>query len=137
MKVKKQMELDKIERQRDEEHKKRLLIQMKRERCEKLGIPFDEAAALKELENHNVEKPKAQLSKSERVLVQLEQVRVGSFAYPEKSKSFYELVVIYLSNIIKNPGEPKYRKINTANNAYQTRVASIFGGPEALQAIGF
>lgn len=30
MKVKKQMELDKIERQRDEDHKIKLLLQMKR-----------------------------------------------------------------------------------------------------------
>lgn len=70
---------------------------MKRERCEKLGIPFNEAEVLKELETHAADKPKVALSKSERVMVQLEQVRVGSFAYPEKSKSFYELVVIYLS----------------------------------------
>lgn len=97
MKVKKQMELDKIERQRDEDHKKRLLLQMKRERCEKLGIPFNEAEALKELDTHVTEKPKGALSKSERVMVQLEQVRVGSFAYPEKAKAFFDLAVIYLS----------------------------------------
>ena len=100
MKVKKQMELDKIERQRDEDHKKRLLIQMKRERCEKKGNPFNEAEALKELEHPQAEKPVTSLSKSERVQVQLEQVRVGSFAYPEKSKSFYDLVVIYLSTVL-------------------------------------
>ena len=96
-KIKKQLELDKIERQRDEEHKRRLLLQMKRERCEKLKIPFNEEEALKELGIHAAEKPKTDLSKSERVSVQLEQVRVGTFAYPEKGKSFYELVVIYLS----------------------------------------
>lgn len=33
MKMKKQMELDKIEKQRDEEYKRKLKIQMKRERC--------------------------------------------------------------------------------------------------------
>jgi hypothetical protein len=83
MKVKKQMEIDKIEKQRDEDHKKQLLLQMKRERCEKLKIPFNEAEAIREIEGNIKEVPKpVNLSKSDRVMVQLEQVKVGSFAYP-------------------------------------------------------
>lgn len=77
-------------------------------------------------------------------MVQLEQVRVGALTYPERAKAFFELVVIYLSkiltnldNIIKNPTEPKYRRINMGNQVYQNKVATVFGGNEALQAIGF
>jgi len=63
---------------------------MRRERCEKLGLPFNEEEAIKELGGHTNEVPKAvNLSKSDRVMVQLEQVKVGSFAYPEKAKSFF------------------------------------------------
>lgn len=75
-------------------------MQMKKERCEKLGIPFNEAEALKEIQTESVPKQAVQLSKSESVMVQLEQVRVGAMTYPERAKAFFELVVIYLS---KNP----------------------------------
>lgn len=51
MQVKRQMELDKIQKQKDDDYKKRLLLDMKRERCLKLGIPFNEAEALREIES--------------------------------------------------------------------------------------
>jgi hypothetical protein len=71
--VKRQMELDKIQKQKDDDYKKRLLLEMKRERCLKLGIPFDEAKALQEIESKSSDKPSqpVHLNKSDRVMVQL------------------------------------------------------------------
>ena len=77
--ARRQIELDRIEKEKDAEHKRRLLLQMKKERCDKLGIPFVEEEALKELKK---DKTPPKLSKTESIYIQLEQVRVGNFAYP-------------------------------------------------------
>ncbi len=77
------------------------------------------------------------LSKLEQVEVQCEQVRVGMHAYPEKAKTFFDTANIYVSNIIKNNGDEKTRKINKSNKAFQDRIAGCFAGVETLQVIGF
>jgi len=104
---------------------------MKIERCQKLGIPYVEE------ENLETKKEVPKLSKTEGIYVQIEQVRVGNFAYPERAKTLYDTTILYLNNIIKNPTEPKFRRINTENSAFQNRIKTAFGGPELLQAIGF
>lgn len=38
---------------------------------------------------------------------------------------------------MKDPNEPKFRRINTEGSAFQNRIASAFGGRELLEAIGF
>ncbi|EYB98770.1 hypothetical protein Y032_0128g1433 [Ancylostoma ceylanicum] len=48
-----------------------------------------------------------------------------------------ETIGKYLQNIIENPGEPKYRRIRLSNKAYQERVASVKGGREFLNSVGF
>ncbi|KHJ90399.1 PUB domain protein [Oesophagostomum dentatum] len=48
-----------------------------------------------------------------------------------------ETIGKYLQNIIENPDEPKYRRIRLSNKAYQERVASVKGGREFLEAVGF
>lgn len=37
------------------------------------------------------------MSKSEAVYVQMEQVRVGNFGYPERAKTLFDTATIYLS----------------------------------------
>jgi predicted thioredoxin/glutaredoxin len=64
-------------------------------------------------------------------------VKVGMHAYPEKAKVFFETALIYVNNIIKNNGEEKFRKINKENKAFQSRIVEVFGGVEALMAIGY
>lgn len=43
----------------------------------------------------------------------------------------------YLSNIMDNPGEEKYRKIRRANKTFAQKVAGCRGAVEFLKAIGF
>ena len=75
--VKRQLELDKIEKRRDEDYKKQLVEQMRREKAEKLGKKYEEGQPI-EVET----KPKMQLNMLEQLEVQCEQVRVGMNAYP-------------------------------------------------------
>lgn len=69
--------------------------------------------------------------------VQCQQVTVGMHAYPDRAKVFFETANIYVSNIIKNNGDEKTRKINKANKAFQERIAGCFAGVETLEVIGF
>lgn len=69
--------------------------------------------------------------------MQCEQVRVGMHAYPDRAKVFFDTANIYVSNIIKNNGEEKTRKINKSNKAFQERIANCFAGVETLEVIGF
>jgi len=56
---------------------------------------------------------------------------------PEAVKRCVTLVRTYIINIAQNPLEPKFRSINTANKAFQERVAPFEVAREILQAVGF
>jgi thioredoxin 1 len=43
----------------------------------------------------------------------------------------------YVVNIVNNPTEPKYRKINLSNQSFQSRLGRLPGGKECLLQIGF
>lgn len=105
--AKRQIELDRIQKAKDEAYKQQLVEQMRREKNERLGIKT-EATGQKSAPKK--EEPK--YTKSEQVELQCEQVKVGNNAYPDKAKVFFETANIYVNNIIKNNGEEKFRKIN-------------------------
>jgi len=98
--AKRQIELDRIQKAKDEAYKQQLIEQMRREKNERLGIKTEET---KNVTAPKKEEPK--YTKTEQVELQCEQVKVGNHAYPEKAKIFFETANIYVNNIIKNNGE--------------------------------
>lgn len=128
--IKRQMELDKIQKRKDEEYKAKLLEDMKREKAAKLGRRVDEP------EKEKVEE-KPKLNFIEQFEIQCQQVHIGMMAHPHKAKAFFETASKILSNIVKNNGEEKYRKINLSNAKIQELIVSCFGGVEALKVAGF
>jgi len=48
-------------------------------------------------------------------------------------KTFFQL----LNNLLKDPANEKFRKVNLENNAIKTRIATINGGLNILKAGGF
>lgn len=42
-----------------------------------------------------------------------------------------------IENVLKDPKEDKYRRINLENNAYKKRVGNVIGGKVLMEAIGF
>lgn len=52
-----------------------------------------------------------------------------------------ELAIDYLTkictNILQNPGDPKFRSVRLANNAYNNKIAPTTGGRTFMEAIGF
>ena len=99
--------MDRIQKAKDEAYKRELVEQMRREKNERLGIKTEESKP-----TTAPKKEEVKYSKPEQVELQCEQVKVGNHAYPEKAKVFFETANIYVSNIIKNNGEEKFRKIN-------------------------
>jgi hypothetical protein len=56
---------------------------------------------------------------------------------PGVAKTCFKTAGIFLSNILKNPGEDKYKSIKLSNNAFHTRVGKINGGLAILKGAGF
>ena len=54
-----------------------------------------------------------------------------------KVESCTDVLCRYLDNILKNPGEEKYRRIKQGNKVFQERVKPIKGSVEFLLACGF
>jgi hypothetical protein len=46
-------------------------------------------------------------------------------------------VLLFVSNILKDPQEEKYRKINMENKIFKTKVNNCVGGTALLKAVGF
>jgi hypothetical protein len=76
--MKRQVELDKIQKQKDEQYKQRLLEEMRREKNAKLGIKEETAKVV----TTQAKKEEPKLSLLEQVEIQCEQVKVGNHAYP-------------------------------------------------------
>ena len=55
----------------------------------------------------------------------------------EKVRMCIDILMKYLDNIMKHPGEEKYCRIRVENKAFQEKVAPINGSVEFLQAAGF
>jgi len=56
---------------------------------------------------------------------------------PGVSKTCFKTITIYLGNVLKDPNEPKFQKINMQNEAFQKRVGKINGGIAILKGAGF
>jgi hypothetical protein len=56
---------------------------------------------------------------------------------PGVAKTCFKTISVYLTNVLKNPSEEKFRKINLLNEAFQKRVSKINGALPILKAVGF
>jgi UBX domain-containing protein 1/4 len=56
---------------------------------------------------------------------------------PGIAKTCFKTITVYLGNILKDPNEEKYKKINLTNEAFQKRVGKITGGLIILKGAGF
>jgi hypothetical protein len=59
------------------------------------------------------------------------------FKHPEVAENCFKLLKAYLSNVLKDPENEKFRKINKENKAFSEKVAKVEGGLYFLRAVGF
>lgn len=63
--------------------------------------------------------------------------KVSSYRAGGDGGNCLKILKAYIGNVVKNPGEPKYKKINMENKAYKTKVKPFLGAKNLLLAIGF
>ena len=56
---------------------------------------------------------------------------------PGVAKTCFKTLNVYLGNLLKDPNEEKFKRINQANEAFQKRVGKITGGVNILKGAGF
>jgi hypothetical protein len=85
----------------------------------------DEAAA---------KKPKAapSVAKMDEYITKVSSYRAGG-----DGGNCLKILKAYIGNIVKNPDEVKYRKINMENKAYKTKVKPFLGAKSLLLCLGF
>jgi len=66
-----------------------------------------------------------------------------AFAYLKNNNSLsdaregIQTFIIYVNNIVKNPGEMRYRRIRVENANYQERLGHLKGGQKMLEILGY
>jgi len=63
--------------------------------------------------------------------------KVSSYRAGGDGGNCLKILKAYLGNVTKNPDDPKYRRINTENKAYKTKVKPLLGAKPLLLCVGF
>lgn len=63
--------------------------------------------------------------------------KVSSYRAGGDGGNCLKILKAYIGNVVKNPDDPKYRKINMENKAYKTKVKPFLGAKSLLLALGF
>lgn len=63
--------------------------------------------------------------------------KVSSYRAGGDGGNCLKILKAYIGNVVKNPDDPKYRKINMENKAYKTKVKPFLGAKNLLLCLGF
>lgn len=63
--------------------------------------------------------------------------KVSSYRAGGDGGNCLKILKTYIGNVVNNPDDPKYKKINMENKAYKTKVKPFLGAKNLLLAIGF
>eukprot|EP00571_Detonula_confervacea_P012271 CAMPEP_0172298862 /NCGR_PEP_ID=MMETSP1058-20130122/1318_1 /TAXON_ID=83371 /ORGANISM="Detonula confervacea, Strain CCMP 353" /LENGTH=556 /DNA_ID=CAMNT_0013008157 /DNA_START=34 /DNA_END=1704 /DNA_ORIENTATION=+ len=63
--------------------------------------------------------------------------KVASYRAGGDGGNCLKILKAYIGNVVKNPDDPKYRKINTENKAYKMKVKPFMGAKSLLLCLGF
>ena len=63
--------------------------------------------------------------------------KVSSYRAGGDGGNCLKILKAYIGNVNKDPSEAKYRRINTENKAYKTKVRPFLGAKSLLLCVGF
>eukprot|EP00581_Thalassiosira_minuscula_P000567 CAMPEP_0183748888 /NCGR_PEP_ID=MMETSP0737-20130205/67995_1 /TAXON_ID=385413 /ORGANISM="Thalassiosira miniscula, Strain CCMP1093" /LENGTH=564 /DNA_ID=CAMNT_0025984631 /DNA_START=25 /DNA_END=1719 /DNA_ORIENTATION=- len=63
--------------------------------------------------------------------------KVSSYRAGGDGGNCLKILKAYIGNVVKNPDDPKYKKINMENKAYKTKVKPFLGAKSLLLCVGF
>lgn len=122
--IKRNMEAKKREKEADEKAKAAILEQLEKDKRERMGKNYVPKEAI----------TKTAQKSFEEIYEKMRKIYLGK---PEGMRVCFKTLLVYMGNIIKNPSEPKFRKINAKNPNFQARVGNILGGLVILKDCGF
>ena len=100
------------------------------------AIQYDVPAEGEEVATNDAaaKKPKAapSVAKMDEYITKVSSYRAGG-----DGGNCLKILKAYIGNIVKNPDEDKYRKINMENKAYKTKVKPFMGAKSLLLCLGF
>jgi len=98
-----------------------MMIQLERDKCERLGVAFDETKFFEQQKEKAKKPPIEQIQHGIKTIKTL----YTEDRQPGVAKTCFKTISIYTCNVLKDPNDPKYLSINLENKAFQTRVAKI------------
>lgn len=113
--------------------KQQMLIQLERDRCERMGIPFVEEKAFEMIKKKEQKPPLEEIKHGIKTVKTL----YTEDRAPGVAKTCFKTLAAYAGNVAKDPTNEKFLSINLANEAFQKRVGKISGGKIILKALGF
>mmetsp|Transcript_16057 Transcript_16057/g.24345 ORF Transcript_16057/g.24345 Transcript_16057/m.24345 type:complete len:529 (+) Transcript_16057:48-1634(+) len=63
--------------------------------------------------------------------------KISSYRAGGDGGNCLKILKAYIGNVVKNPDDPKYRKINMENKAYRMKVKPLMGAKNLLLCVGF
>ena len=63
--------------------------------------------------------------------------KVSSYKAGGDGGKCLKLLVVFVKNVVENPGEDKYKSINMEGKAYKAKVKPFLGAKALLMAVGF
>jgi hypothetical protein len=87
---------------------------LERDRCERLGIPFDEKKALENIAKKDKKPPIEELKHGVKTVKTL----YTEDRQPGVAKTCFKTISIYVGNVVKDPSDSKFHTINLANEAF-------------------
>ena len=100
-----QLELRKKEKQEFNDAKKQMLIQLERDKCERLGIPFDESKAVEAIKKKEQRPPLEEIKHGIKTVKTL----YTEDRQPGVAKTCFKTISVYTGNVLKDPNDPKFQ----------------------------
>ena len=94
--------------------KRKMQIQLERDKCERLGVPFDETKFLQQEKEKSKGSPMDQIKHGVKTVMTL----YTEDRQPGVAKTCFKTCSVYAGNALKDVNDPKYQSINLANEAF-------------------
>jgi thiol-disulfide isomerase/thioredoxin len=128
--IKAELERDRLERKA---HHGKLSSKLGIEGYNPDAIQYDVSAESgAHVDHHPDKKIKASVSKIDEYIAKVSSYKAGG-----DGGMCLKILIAYIKNIVDNPNEQKFRKINMENKAYKTKVKPFVGAKALLLAVGF
>ena len=110
-----------------------MLIQLERDRCERMSVPFDEKKVFETIQKKQERPPIEEIKHGIKTVKTL----YTEARAPGVKITCLKTIATMVGNVHKNPTEAKFQTVNLGNEKIQERVGKINGGKIIFKGFGF